>query len=79
MVTKFMLELRFVHSAETLRRANEEEEASRRKAAETERELSECVCLLESSLQNSLAAVLEEEMKAAFGELWTEVLFPCFS
>lgn len=52
-------------------RSCDEVEANRKK--ETERELSECVSLMESSLQSALAAVLEEEMKAAFGELWLEV------
>ncbi|XP_062857209.1 transcriptional protein SWT1 isoform X2 [Trichomycterus rosablanca] len=60
---------------ERSRRANEEEEVNRRKSAVKERELSECVSMLESSLRSSLAAVLEEEMKAAFGELWTEIVY----
>lgn len=41
--------------------------------AAEERQLSECVSLLESCLQGALSEVLEEEMKAAYGELWTEV------
>lgn len=41
--------------------------------AAEERQLSECVSLLESCLQGALSEVLEEEMKAAYGDLWTEV------
>ncbi|KAK2884070.1 hypothetical protein Q8A67_017707 [Cirrhinus molitorella] len=40
-----------------------------------ERQLSECVSLLESCLQRALSEVLEEEMKAAYGELWTEIVY----
>jgi len=43
-----------------------------RNAAE-ERQLSECVSLSESCLQEALSEVLQEEMKAAYGDLWTEV------
>lgn len=35
--------------------------------------MSECVSLLESCLQGALSEVLVEEMKATYGELWTEV------
>ncbi|KAK3506809.1 hypothetical protein QTP70_028374 [Hemibagrus guttatus] len=49
------------------------EEVSRKK--EKERELSECVSVLEGSLQSALSAILEEEMKAAFGELWLEIVY----
>lgn len=38
-----------------------------------EQELSEYVSLLESCLQAVLSEVLTEEMKAAYGDLWTEV------
>lgn len=38
-----------------------------------QQQLSECVSLLESCLQRALSEVLEEEMKAAYGDLWTEV------
>ncbi|XP_077076654.1 transcriptional protein SWT1 isoform X1 [Siphateles boraxobius] len=40
-----------------------------------ERQLSECVSLLESCLQGVLSEVLEEEMKAAYGDLWTEIVY----
>ncbi|KAI4879876.1 hypothetical protein NFI96_013196 [Prochilodus magdalenae] len=53
----------------------EEEQANRRNAAWAERELSECVSVLESNLQSVLSEVLEEEMKAAYGELWTEIVY----
>ncbi|XP_072534845.1 transcriptional protein SWT1 [Salminus brasiliensis] len=53
----------------------DEEEASRRKVAVAERGLAECVPVLESNLQSALSAVLEEEMKAAFGELWLEIVY----
>ncbi|XP_053542956.1 transcriptional protein SWT1 isoform X3 [Ictalurus punctatus] len=59
--------------AEKPQRSCEEVQASRKK--ETERELSECVSVLESSLQSALSAILEEEMKAAFGELWLEIVY----
>ncbi|XP_053366925.1 transcriptional protein SWT1 [Clarias gariepinus] len=58
---------------EKVQRSCEKVEASRKK--ETERELSECVSVFESSLQRALSAVLEEEMKAAFGELWLEIVY----
>ncbi|KAG1963714.1 transcriptional protein SWT1 isoform X1 [Pimephales promelas] len=45
-----------------------------RNAAE-ERQLSECVSLLESCLQEALSEVLQEEMKAAYGDLWTEIVY----
>ncbi|XP_053087665.1 transcriptional protein SWT1 isoform X1 [Pangasianodon hypophthalmus] len=61
------------HQEEKAHRLHEEVETSRKK--ETERELSECVSLLESSLQSALSAILEEEMKAAFGELWLEIVY----
>lgn len=44
-----------------------------RSNAAEERQFSECVSLLESCLQRALSEVLEEEMKAAYGDLWTEV------
>ncbi|MCJ8749981.1 hypothetical protein PDJAM_G00193770 [Pangasius djambal] len=59
------------HQEEKAQRLHEEVEASRKKATE----LSECVSLLESSLQSALSAILEEEMKAAFGELWLEIVY----
>lgn len=43
--------------------------------AAEERQLSECVSLLESCLQGALSEVLEEEMKAAYGDLWTEIVY----
>uniref|UniRef100_A0AAR2JLB7 Transcriptional protein SWT1 n=1 Tax=Pygocentrus nattereri TaxID=42514 RepID=A0AAR2JLB7_PYGNA len=54
---------------------DEKEEASRRTASCAEWQLSECVPVLESNLQSALSAVLEEEMKAAYGELWTEIVY----
>ncbi|KAL6485757.1 hypothetical protein MHYP_G00051490 [Metynnis hypsauchen] len=54
---------------------DEEEEASRRTASCAEWQLSECVPVLESNLQSALSAVLEEEMKTAYGELWTEIVY----
>ncbi|CAM4689827.1 unnamed protein product [Leuciscus chuanchicus] len=44
-------------------------------SAAEERQLSECVSLLESCLQGALSEVLEEEMKAAYGDLWTEIVY----
>ncbi|XP_058248534.1 transcriptional protein SWT1 [Hemibagrus wyckioides] len=61
------------HQEEKAQRSREEVEASRKK--EKERELSECVSVLENSLQSALSAILEEEMKAAFGELWLEIVY----
>ncbi|KAF4092140.1 hypothetical protein AMELA_G00017480 [Ameiurus melas] len=61
------------HLEEKPQRLCEEVQANRKK--ETERELSECVSMLESSLQSALSAILEEEMKAAFGELWLEIVY----
>uniref|UniRef100_A0A8C1V3L0 Transcriptional protein SWT1 n=1 Tax=Cyprinus carpio TaxID=7962 RepID=A0A8C1V3L0_CYPCA len=55
-----------------------EEEGShknRHSDAAEEQLLSECVSLLESCLQGALSEVLEEEMKAAYGELWTEIVY----
>lgn len=40
-----------------------------------EQELSEYVSLLESCLQAVLSEVLTEEMKAAYGDLWTEIVY----
>ncbi|KAA0708483.1 Transcriptional protein SWT1 [Triplophysa tibetana] len=50
------------------------EERTRNDPAE-EPQLSDCVSILESCLQGALSEVLEEEMKAAFGELWTEIVY----
>ncbi|XP_066533809.1 transcriptional protein SWT1 isoform X2 [Hoplias malabaricus] len=58
-----------------MKQCDEEEAASRREAACVKRELSECVSVLESNLKSALSAVLEEEMKAAYGELWTEIVY----
>lgn len=44
-----------------------------RRKEEKALELSESVSMMESSLQSSLSAILEEEMKAAFEDLWLEV------
>ncbi|XP_056337392.1 transcriptional protein SWT1 isoform X2 [Danio aesculapii] len=40
-----------------------------------EQELSEYVSLLESCLQAALSEVLTEEMNAAYGDLWTEIVY----
>ncbi|XP_047674070.1 transcriptional protein SWT1 isoform X2 [Tachysurus fulvidraco] len=61
------------HQEEKAQRSREEVKASRTK--EPDRELSECVSVLESSLQKALSAILEEEMKAAFGDLWLEIVY----
>ncbi|KAI7799626.1 transcriptional protein SWT1 [Triplophysa rosa] len=50
------------------------QERTRNDPAE-EPQLSDCVSILESCLQGALSEVLEEEMKAAFGELWTEIVY----
>uniref|UniRef100_A0A4W5QEL2 Transcriptional protein SWT1 n=1 Tax=Hucho hucho TaxID=62062 RepID=A0A4W5QEL2_9TELE len=47
----------------------------RKKAAEEARELSSCVSLLEDCLKEALSRVLEIEMKAAYEELWTEIVY----
>ncbi|XP_026884186.2 transcriptional protein SWT1 [Electrophorus electricus] len=51
------------------------EEANGLQAPGVEGELSVCVSALESSLQGALSAVLVEEMKGAFGDLWTEIVY----
>ncbi|XP_067273859.1 transcriptional protein SWT1 [Pseudorasbora parva] len=48
---------------------------NRRSNALEEQQLSECLLLLESCLQGVLSEVLEEEMKAAYGDLWTEIVY----
>lgn len=70
-LTPFLTTALLFHLSEKAQRSHEEAEASRTK--ETERELSECVSVMESSLRSALSAVLEAEMKAAFGDLWLEV------
>ncbi|XP_052391471.1 transcriptional protein SWT1 isoform X1 [Carassius gibelio] len=63
-------------SARPLEKAEEEGSQNKRHSdAAEERQLSECVSLLESCLQGALSEVLEEEMKAAYGELWTEIVY----
>ncbi|XP_051952473.1 transcriptional protein SWT1-like isoform X2 [Xyrauchen texanus] len=47
----------------------------RMNSAVEKRVLSECVSALESCLQGVLSQVLEEEMKAAFGDLWLEIVY----
>ncbi|XP_051581304.1 transcriptional protein SWT1-like isoform X2 [Myxocyprinus asiaticus] len=47
----------------------------RMNSAVEKRVLSECVSALESCLQGALSEVLEEEMKAAFGDLWLEIVY----
>ncbi|XP_016351821.1 transcriptional protein SWT1-like isoform X2 [Sinocyclocheilus anshuiensis] len=62
--------------ARLVEKAEEEgSQKNRRSDAAEERQLSECVSLLESCLQGALSEVLEEEMKAAYGELWTEIVY----
>ncbi|XP_076872452.1 uncharacterized protein swt1 isoform X2 [Brachyhypopomus gauderio] len=60
---------------QTRRPREEEEEAGRMKASGVKCELSVCVSALERSLQGALSAVLEEEMKAAYEDLWTEIVY----
>ncbi|XP_016146065.1 transcriptional protein SWT1 isoform X2 [Sinocyclocheilus grahami] len=74
--------LNYIHAQPAVpppaRPVEKEEEGSqknRRSDAAEERQLSECVSLLESCLQGALSEVLEEEMKAAYGELWTEIVY----
>nr|XP_046157739.1 transcriptional protein SWT1 [Oncorhynchus gorbuscha]XP_046157740.1 transcriptional protein SWT1 [Oncorhynchus gorbuscha] len=52
-----------------------EMEEKRNKAAEEARELSSCVSVLEDCLKEALSQVLEIEMKAAYEELWTEIVY----
>uniref|UniRef100_A0A8C8LZH9 Transcriptional protein SWT1 n=1 Tax=Oncorhynchus tshawytscha TaxID=74940 RepID=A0A8C8LZH9_ONCTS len=52
-----------------------EMEEKRKKAAEEARELSSCVSVLEDCLKEALSQVLEIEMKAAYEELWTEIVY----
>ncbi|XP_010870792.2 transcriptional protein SWT1 [Esox lucius] len=47
----------------------------RKKAAEEARELSSCVSEMEDCLKGVLSQVLEVEMKAAYEELWTEIVY----
>ncbi|XP_051511696.1 transcriptional protein SWT1-like [Myxocyprinus asiaticus] len=56
-------------------KAEKEDTQERRNSAVEKRELSECVSALESCLQWALSEVLEEEMKAAFGDLWIEIVY----
>ncbi|XP_064188186.1 transcriptional protein SWT1 isoform X7 [Anguilla rostrata] len=50
------------------------EEENRNKAAEEAREVSTSVSALEDALQGALSLILESEMKAAFDDLWLEVV-----
>ncbi|XP_036377964.1 transcriptional protein SWT1 [Megalops cyprinoides] len=52
-----------------------ESENERRLAAAEPCEVSASVSILEGALQGALSRVLEAEMKAAFGDLWQEVVF----
>ncbi|XP_071202463.1 transcriptional protein SWT1 isoform X2 [Salvelinus alpinus] len=52
-----------------------EMEEKRKKATEEARELSSCVSVLEDCLKEALSQVLEIEMKAAYEELWTEIVY----
>ncbi|XP_055799662.1 transcriptional protein SWT1 isoform X2 [Salvelinus fontinalis] len=56
-------------------RKEREMEEKRKKAAEEARELSSCVSVLEDCLKEALSQVLEIEMKAAYEELWTEIVY----
>ncbi|XP_030626729.1 transcriptional protein SWT1 [Chanos chanos] len=55
-----------------IRRSAEEAEGT---SAAKASELSVCMSVLESTLQGALSVVLEEEMKAAYGELWDEIVY----
>ncbi|KAL2089468.1 hypothetical protein ACEWY4_014156 [Coilia grayii] len=50
------------------------EEKERRRAVAAACQLSECVCLLEDSLKGALSAILAQEMKEAYGDLWNEIV-----
>ncbi|XP_041696447.1 transcriptional protein SWT1 isoform X1 [Coregonus clupeaformis] len=50
-------------------------EEEKKKVAEEARELSSCVSVLEDCLKEALSQVLEVEMKAAYEELWTEIVY----
>ncbi|KAJ8376143.1 hypothetical protein SKAU_G00067230 [Synaphobranchus kaupii] len=65
------------HTAEDAnrRQIDERTEDGRRKAGEEAREVSTSVSALEEALQGALSLVLESEMKAAFDDLWLEVVF----
>ncbi|XP_043075436.1 transcriptional protein SWT1 isoform X2 [Puntigrus tetrazona] len=74
--------LKYIHAQPAVRPPaepveKEEKESHKNKCSDPveERQLSECACLLESCLQGALSEVLEEEMKAAYGELWTEIVY----
>uniref|UniRef100_W5KUK6 Transcriptional protein SWT1 n=1 Tax=Astyanax mexicanus TaxID=7994 RepID=W5KUK6_ASTMX len=57
-------------------RTSEEQKRKQCKDEEvSEQELCECVSVLERNLQTALSAVLEEEMKAAYEELWLEIVY----
>ncbi|XP_073672763.1 transcriptional protein SWT1 isoform X2 [Garra rufa] len=58
-----------------IEKEKEKSQKNKHSDAAEERQLSECVSLLESCLQGALSEVLEEEMKAAYGELWTEIVY----
>ncbi|XP_062412131.1 bromodomain-containing protein 4 [Sardina pilchardus] len=60
--------------SERAERAVEEEE-ERRRALAAARELSESVCVLEDTLKDVLSAILQQEMKEAYGDLWTEIVY----
>ncbi|XP_061096645.1 transcriptional protein SWT1 isoform X2 [Conger conger] len=49
-------------------------ESNRSKAVDEEREVSTSVSVLEEALRGALSLVLESEMKAAFDDLWLEVV-----
>ncbi|KAF4099658.1 transcriptional protein SWT1 isoform X2 [Onychostoma macrolepis] len=74
--------LKYIHAqpavpppAEPLEKEEKGSQKNKCSDAAEERQLSECVSLLESCLQRALSEVLEEEMKAAYGELWTEIVY----
>ncbi|XP_063057330.1 uncharacterized protein swt1 isoform X2 [Engraulis encrasicolus] len=63
-----------VEQREAERAREQEREREREREMALARQLSECVCLLEDSLQRALSRILEQEMKQAYAELWTEIV-----
>ncbi|KAM6962599.1 transcriptional protein SWT1 [Aplochiton taeniatus] len=50
-------------------------ETNRGLSAAEAQELSTCLSMLEDCLKNTLSQILEEEMKAAYDDLWTEIVY----
>ncbi|XP_031431209.1 uncharacterized protein swt1 [Clupea harengus] len=56
-------------------RTEQRDEEEQKRAAAASRELSECVCHLEDTLKGALSAILEQEMREAYGDLWNEIVY----